>query len=71
LGFFRPVREQIVYKSIYLPNQVSDPAKETAAVKKTIDPAARQPVTTDSQSIDYDLAAKGTTGQTSHRLNPA
>jgi hypothetical protein len=56
--FFRPVREQMVYKSVYLRNQVSDPAKETAAVKKTIDPAARQQVTTDLQSIDYDLARK-------------
>jgi hypothetical protein len=56
--FFRPVREQIVYRSVYLPNRVSNPAKETDEVKKTVDPAARQQETADSQSIDSGVSRK-------------
>jgi hypothetical protein len=57
-GFFRPVREQIVYKSVYMPSQASNPAKETAEVKKTVDSAARQQEMADSQSIVSGVSPK-------------
>jgi hypothetical protein len=46
-GFFRPVREQIVCRNVYLPNRASDPAKEAAAMKKVADYAASQQKTAD------------------------
>jgi hypothetical protein len=49
--FFRPVREQIVYKSVYLPNQDPDHAKETAEAKKSVDSAARRQERADLKSI--------------------
>jgi hypothetical protein len=51
LGFFRPVREQIVYKSVAPPDRVSDTEKEAIAVKEIIEPAVKQ-TTVDSRSID-------------------
>jgi hypothetical protein len=56
-GFFRPVREQIVYRNVYLPSQVSDPGKETAAVKKMGDLPTKQQAITGSHSIESDDAS--------------
>jgi hypothetical protein len=66
LGFFRPIRQQIVYKSVASPDRVSDSEKEAVAAKKIIEPAVKQPTTTDSQSID-----SGTFHQKHNRVNVA
>ena len=69
-GFFRPVREQIVYKSVYLPNRVSEPAKETAEVKTTVDSAARRQATANSQSIDSGVSRKRHNGVNAPQIEP-
>jgi hypothetical protein len=63
-GFFRPVREQIVYKSVYLPNQVSESAKETA------DSAARQHASANSQSIDSGVSRNKHRGIDAPHIQP-
>jgi hypothetical protein len=57
-GFFRPVREQIVYKNMYLPNQSSDPLKNNTAMKKAIDYPPDRQATADLQSMDSGASPK-------------
>ena len=57
-GFFRPVREQIVYKNIPAPDRVSDSEKKSVAAKEIIEPAVKQQTTVDSRSIDSGSSPK-------------
>jgi hypothetical protein len=57
-GFFRPVREQIVYKSITMPKGASDLVKETATVNTIVDSTAMQQKTADLQGMDSGIFRK-------------
>jgi hypothetical protein len=69
-GLFRPVREQIVYRNIYLPRQVSDLGKETAAAKKTVDFAAKQQAIADLQNTESGVSRKRHNGANFAPMKP-